>query len=358
MTPITAASTGSGPAGLTVPERIQRAVFTALGRIPATVLRRLVPPTVNSDGDVMEPEVALLMRFAAGQPDFSDGSVADARAAMETDCRVFADRSATVEVDSGIVLPSGIRASLYRPAVRSSGLVLFLHGGGFVLGSRRAYDSPARLIAARAGVKVLSIEYRLAPEAPFPAPLDDAWEAWRFAVERCPDWGVDPARIVLLGDSAGANLCAVLSNQLQGEDRRPRMQVLMYPVVDAVGDYRSREEFAGNPALSVKQIEWLSRLYLPNATDRSDPRVSPILAEDLSGVPATLITVAGFDPLRDEAIAYAKRLNDFGVPTRLFREGGLVHGYLSMTQISPAARDAVDRVAAVISRAVGAERQR
>jgi acetyl esterase len=355
MTTIAAASAETSAASastrLTVAELLQRAAFTTLGRIPRPIHRRLVTPTVNSDGDVMEPEIALLMRLTASEPDFSDGTVAEARAAMETDCRVFADRSETADVDSNIILPSGIRASLYRPTTRSNGLVLFLHGGGFVLGSRRAYDSPARLIAARAGVNVLSVEYRLAPEAPFPAALDDAREAWQFAVESCTDWGIDPARIVLLGDSAGANLCAVLTNQLQGERLRPRMQILMYPVVDAVGEYRSREEFADSPALTAKQIEWLAKLYAPEA-DRSDPRVSPMYAEDLSGVPATVVTVAGFDPLRDEAVAYAKRLRDCGVPIRLLREGGLVHGYLSMTQISPAARDAVDRVAAAISGAL------
>lgn len=352
MTAITVASATPDATRLTGPERVQRAAFTALGRVPKAILCRLVRSTVNSDGDVMEPEIAVLMRVAAGAPDFSDGSVGQARALMETDCRVFADKSDTVDVDSGIVLPSGIRASLYRPKARSNGLVLFLHGGGFVLGSRKAYDGPAQLIAARAGVNVLSIEYRLAPESPFPAAPDDAWEAWHFAVERCDGWGIDPERIVLLGDSAGANLCAVLSNQLQGEALRPRMQVLMYPVIDGVGSYRSREEFADNPALTAKQIEWLAELYLPNAGDRSDPRVSPLLAEDLSRVPATVITVAGFDPLRDEAIAYAMRLKDFGVPTRVLREGGLVHGYLSMTRISPAACDAVHRVAAVIGHAL------
>ncbi|BBZ53122.1 alpha/beta hydrolase [Mycolicibacterium phocaicum] len=339
---------------LTAAELMQRSLFTALGRVPQAVLRRLVPPTVNADGDVMAPEIALLMRFAAEEPDFSDGTVAEARAIMANDCRVFADKSenVTVDVDPDIVLPSGIRASLYRPKVRSNGLVLFLHGGGFVLGSRQDYDSPARLIAAGAGVNVLSVEYRLAPEAPFPAAVDDAWDAWHFAVARCTDWGIDPARIVLLGDSAGANLCAVLSNQLQGDALLPRMQVLMYPVVDAVGSYRSRAEFADNPALTAKQIAWLSELYVPDADDGSDPRVSPILAEDLSGVPPTLVTVAGFDTLRDEGIAYAQRLKDFGVPTRLLRESGLVHGYISMTQISPAARDAVSRVAAAIRHAL------
>lgn len=348
MTSITA----EAPPRLTVSELIQRAAFTTLDRIPKVVLRQLIPPVVNADGDVMAPEIALLMRSAAAAPDFSDCGVAEARAIIETDSRVFADTSETADADSGIVLPSGIRASLYRPKTQSNGLVLFLHGGGFVLGSRTAYDSPARLIAAHAGVNVLSIEYRLAPEAPFPAALEDASEAWRFAVGHSSDWGIDPARIVLLGDSAGANLCAVLSNQLRDEEIRPRMQVLMYPVVDAVGEYRSREEFADNPALSAKQIEWLSALYVPDASDRSDPRVSPMLADDLSGAPATLITVAVFDPLRDEAIAYAKRLKDSGVSTRLLREGSLVHGYISMTQISQAARNAVQRVAAAINHAV------
>lgn len=161
MTSITA----EAPPRLTVSELIQRAAFTTLDRIPKVVLRQLIPPVVNADGDVMAPEIALLMRFAAAAPDFSDCGVAEARAIIETDSRVFADTSETADADSGIVLPSGIRASLYRPKTQSNGLVLFLHGGGFVLGSRTAYDSPARLIAAHAGVNVLSIEYRLAPEA-------------------------------------------------------------------------------------------------------------------------------------------------------------------------------------------------
>lgn len=153
MTSITA----EAPPRLTVSELIQRAAFTTLDRIPKVVLRQLIPPVVNADGDVMAPEIALLMRFAAAAPDFSDCGVAEARAIIETDSRVFADTSETADADSGIVLPSGIRASLYRPKTQSNGLVLFLHGGGFVLGSRTAYDSPARLIAAHAGVNVLSI---------------------------------------------------------------------------------------------------------------------------------------------------------------------------------------------------------
>lgn len=336
---------------LTAAERVQRAMFTTIGRVPGAILSRAVSPVVNSDGDVMAPEIALLMKVAASEPDFSDGTVPEARASMDNDCRVFADEAPSVDV-ADLVLPSGIRASLYRPAARSDGLVIFLHGGGFVLGSRAGYDAPVRLIADRAGVAVLSVEYRLAPEAPFPAPVDDALEAWRFAVRHAVEWGADPERIVLLGDSAGANLCAVLANELAGEPIRPIMQVLMYPVVDAVGTHASRAEFADNPALTAKQIDWLAGLYLPDGPSELDPRVSPLHADDLSGAPPTLITVAGFDALRDEAIAYADRLAAAGVPTRLMREGGLVHGYISLTRISRTAREALDRVADAIAGAL------
>ncbi|MCG7634121.1 MULTISPECIES: alpha/beta hydrolase [Gordonia] len=336
---------------MTVLERCQRAAFTAVGRLPDTVLSRVVPPVMNSDGDVMAPEIAVLMKVSSSGPDFSDGTVAQARVAMDNDCRVFADDAPAMDVDD-LALPNGIRASLYRPPGRSDGLVVFLHGGGFVLGSRAGYDAPVRLIADRAGVAVLSVEYRRAPEARFPIPVDDALHAWRFAVDQASEWGVDPERIVLLGDSAGANLCAVLANDLADEPLRPLMQVLMYPVVDGVGAHPSRTEFADNPALSAKQIDWLSELYVPDGHPATDPRVSPLYADDLSRAPATLITVAGFDPLRDEAIAYARRLIDAGVPTRVMREGGLVHGYISLTRISKASRQAVDRVADAIADAL------
>ncbi len=348
---VTAAPPSSSPRTLTGAERVQRAVFTAIGRLPKRLLGRIAPHVVNSDGDVMAPEIAILLKATESAPDFSDGSVEDARVGMDTDCLVFADDAPTMDVDD-LLLPSGIHASLYRPAGRSDGLILFVHGGGFVIGSREGYDAPVRLIADRVGVAVLSVEYRLAPEAPFPGPVDDTVEAWRFAVEHAAEWGVDPRKLVLLGDSAGGNLCAVLANEIAGEDVQPRLQVLMYPVVDSVGDYASRHEFVDSSALSGKQIDWFTGHYLPEGQPPSDPRLSPMCVDDLSGAPATLITVAGFDPLRDEALAYADRLTEAGVSTRVMRESGLVHGYISMTRISSNARAAVDRVSDAIASAL------
>lgn len=351
MTVVEHAFTDDALPRLTAAEWAQRTAFTGIGRIPQCILRRVAGNVVNSDGDVMAPEIAILMKAAAAGPDFSDGTVGEARTSTANDCRVFADDAPVMETEE-FVLPGGVRATLYRPARRSNGLVVFVHGGGFVLGSRADYDAPVRLIAERAGVAVLSVEYRLAPENRFPGPVDDVLDAWTFAVDRAAEWGVDPHKLILLGDSAGANLCAVASNELVDEKVRPRLQVLMYPVVDGVGDYPSRREFAENPALTAKQIAWLAGMYLRDGQSQTDPRVSPMYVEDLSGAPATLITVAGFDPLRDEALAYASRLGEAGVPTRVMREGGLVHGYISYTRISPAARAAVDRVADAIGRAI------
>ncbi|MBT2263436.1 alpha/beta hydrolase [Rhodococcus erythropolis] len=350
---MTVTAQAPAPIALSVTERLQRTVFTALGGLPSGLLRRLAPRVVNADGDVMAPEIALLLQASADAPDFSDGTPEGARAIVARDSKVFADEApAGVRVEPEILMPGGLCATLYRPATPSNALVLFLHGGGFVLSSRQDYDVPARLTADGAGVNVLSVEYGLAPESPFPGPVNDAVTAWRFAVEHCAEWAIDPTRIVLLGDSAGGNLCAVLANEVAGEEVRPFLQVLMYPVVDAVGEYSSRTEFAHSAALSAKQIDWLTDLYLPDRNDGLDPRVSPMLATDLSCAPPTLITVAGFDPLRDEALAYAARLKESGVPVCVFRESGLVHGYVSMTRISPAARAALNRVTGAIRTAL------
>ncbi|MCW4355201.1 alpha/beta hydrolase [Hoyosella sp. YIM 151337] len=341
-----------GGTGLSAAERVQRMAFTVLGRLPRSLLRRLVPRVINSDGDVMAPEVAVLMRLSAAGPDLSDGAVAEARVFMETDARTYADTAPGVSRQD-YTLPTGIAATLFTPPHAGDGLVLFFHGGGFALGNVAAYDGPVCTIATAARVRILSVEYRLAPEHPFPAPIEDAIAAWRFALDSATEWNVDPARIALLGDSAGATIAAVLANELRAESVRPALQVLMYPSTDFDGSHGSRTEFADSPALTAKQISWFAELYVPDPEQRSNPRVSPLRTRDLTGAPPTLITVAGFDPLRDEAIAYAKRLRDAGVPVRLLREGDLVHGYISMTLISPAARAAVNRVSRVLADTVG-----
>ncbi|MFI8975019.1 alpha/beta hydrolase [Nocardia asteroides] len=333
-------------------DQLQRYAAILLGRIPSPILRRLATQPVNTDGEQMAPEIALTMAAAAKAEDFSDLDPVAARSFVERDSAIAADRFPRFHVVEDLQLPGGLAATRYRARRTSRGLVLYFHGGGFVLGSRASFDSPARFLALHADVDVLSVEYRLAPEHPFPAPHEDALVAWDYAVERAASWGVDPHRIVIAGDSAGASIAGVLAQRLRGRELQPALQVLMYPATDLTVRRGSRAEFADSPALTAKQIEWFVDHYLPGVSDFTDSRMSPLLAQDVSHLPPAVVTVAGFDPLRDEGIAYANRLRDSGVPTELIREPGLVHGYISFTAISATSRAATLRVTAAIARAL------
>ncbi|MEU8526533.1 alpha/beta hydrolase [Streptomyces sp. NPDC048629] len=338
--------------GLSVGEWIQRQLGIRMGRLPASLLKRLVDVPLNADGEQMAPEIAMLMSAVAKAPDFSDLSPAEARAAELKDTRIYGERPMPMGHVEELELPGGLAATRYRAGTSSAGLVVYFHGGGFVLSNRAVYDAPLRFLAHHTGMDVLSVEYRLAPENPYPAPHDDAMVAWEYALTRAARWGIPLDRIAVAGDSAGANIAAVLAQRLCGQERQPALQVLIYPVTDLAGSRPSHREFADSPALTAKQIAWFLDQYAPRGVDRTDPRVSPLLADDLTGLPPALVTVAGFDPLRDDGLAYAARLTESGVPTALIREPGLVHGYLTLTALSTTSRDAVKRIASAIVRAM------
>ncbi|MBC2641997.1 MULTISPECIES: alpha/beta hydrolase [unclassified Rhodococcus (in: high G+C Gram-positive bacteria)] len=345
-------STATAATRISVGEWVQRRVGIGMGQLPASLLKRLVKVPVNVDGEQMAPEIAVLMSAVAKAPDFSDLSPGEARAAELKDAGIYGERPLPMRQVEELALPGGLAATRYRAGISSNGLVVFFHGGGFVLGSRAAYDGPVRLLAQQTGMDILSVEYRLAPENPYPAPHDDAKVAWEYALANAGRWGIPLDRIVVAGDSAGGNVAAALAQRLRASARQPALQVLIYPVTDLAGSRPSNEEFADSPALTAKQIAWFLDQYLPPAVDRTDPRVSPLLAADLTGLPPTLVTVAGFDPLRDDGLAYAARLTESGVPTELIREPGLVHGYLSLTALSTTSREAVERIASAIVRAL------
>ncbi|WP_158888101.1 alpha/beta hydrolase [Amycolatopsis anabasis] len=336
----------------TVSQRMQRTLAIGLGRVPHTLLRRIAKPPVNTAGEEMAPEIALLMSATAKADDYSDLAPADARAAVETESILFAERLGAFEVEEEVVLADGLLGTRYRAGREARGLILFFHGGGFVLGSRASYETPAKLLALESGAEVLSVEYRLAPEHPFPAAHEDALAAWEYAVAQAPQWGIDPRRIVVAGDSAGGNIAAVLSQHLRGRKIEPLLQVLIYPVVDVSTRRPSHDEFESSPALTAKQLEWFTHHYLASKSDRSDPRVSPLLAAGLAGVAPAVIVVAGFDPLRDEGEEYAAALLRAGVSAEVLREGGLVHGFISFTAISRTSKLAVERIARTIGKAL------
>ncbi|MBE1577777.1 alpha/beta hydrolase [Amycolatopsis roodepoortensis] len=332
--------------------RLQRALVIALSRTPPPLLKLLAHPPVNNAGDRMAPDVALLMKLTEAGGDYSDLPVAAAREVTERDAALFADRIAPCPVEQDVDLGEGLWATRYSCGTPNRGLLLFFHGGGFVLGSRASYAAPARMLAQGTGADVLSVEYRLAPEHSFPAAHEDALAAWRYAVDHAADWGIDPHRIVVAGESAGGNIAAVLCRQLRGQAVQPMMQVLIQPVTDISERRPSQHEFAGSPALSAKQIAWFMDHYLPDGTDHLDPRVSPLLAGDLAGLPRAIVAVAGFDPLRDDGLAYAAALAESGVPAEVLHERELVHGYIAFTAISPSSRRATRRLVRAISSAL------
>ncbi|WP_419229087.1 alpha/beta hydrolase [Gordonia sp. CPCC 205515] len=336
---------------LSISARIQRVVMRGTGALPPSVLRRAVGKRnrVNSDGDRLAPEMALTGWVAETLPAFelAGKPVAKARADLRENAGALAEDlpPMAVEEDLHIDGPDGrIPATRYRAQIESVGVMVFFHGGGFVQGDRVTHDNLVRRLAIATGADVLSVDYRLAPEHPFPAAVDDALAAWRFAVDKAPTWGVPVDRIAVAGDSAGGNLSAVIAQQVRGEDVTPCLQMLIYPATDLVTKRESRREFASGLFLTDEHMDWFLDHYVPDLAQRTDPRVSPLLADDLSGVAPAYVIVAGFDPLRDEGIAYAERLREAGVPVTLDRASSLIHGFANMTLISPDARAAVNRI--------------
>jgi acetyl esterase len=314
--------------------------------------RRLFGPPPKVDGQVLASDIQALIKLAeiAGDTSFTGGlSPAEARAhnrrgAATTTAQppIPMARVEAVEVP-GQAGP--IPARFYVPAGLPAGpppLLVFFHAGGWVIGDLDTHDGVCRFLAAAAGTAVLSVDYRLAPEHPFPAAVEDAWAGFVWAVASGAELGIDPARIAVGGDSAGGNLAAVVSLLARAAGgQMPAMQLLIYPPTDSAGDLPSRQLFSEGFLLTKGDMDSFERHYLPPGTDATDPRVSILLAPDLSGLPPAYVATAGFDPLRDEGEAYALRMREAGTQVALRRHPGLIHGFANLTAISRSSRGAM-----------------
>ncbi|GAA0227651.1 alpha/beta hydrolase [Cryptosporangium japonicum] len=231
--------------------------------------------------------------------------------------------------------------------------VVFFHGGGFVLGDLDTHDDHARWICREVGAVVLSVGYRLAPESPWPGPVEDALSAVRWASEHIDSLGGDASRIAVAGDSAGGNLAAVVAQDCR-DAGGPAIaaQLLIYPATDFVEEYPSMAENAEGYFLTGTDMAWFTTNYVPPTADVSDPRLSPLRGR-LEGLPPAVVVTAEFDPLRDAGEAYAAALSAAGVPTRAHRFDGLIHGFFAMTVASPAAEKALRESCASLRELLG-----
>jgi acetyl esterase len=297
---------------------------------------------------------ALLDRMnAPDTPALCELTVADARAALKKmtllmdvpENEVYIREERTIEVDGG-----EIPVRIFWPDPADAGnkppLLILYHGGGFILGDLETHENVARFYCKNTGVIVVNVDYRLAPEHKFPAGVEDCYAALCWTAAHADELGGDPQRLAVTGDSAGGNLSAVVC-QLARQRGGPaiRYQVLVYPCVtmDVAADYDSRKLYGnGDYFLSLKDMEWIDGLYF-NAPrkERKDLRASPILTDDLSGLPQALIITAGHDPLRDEGHDYARKLKDAGVPVEYKCYETTIHGFFSFAGAIDAGKDAL-----------------
>jgi acetyl esterase len=226
-------------------------------------------------------------------------------------------------------------------------VVVWLHGGGFVCGDVESYDMVARRLAVESGAAVFSVDYRLAPEHPFPIPLDDCHAALAWIVAHASDLGVDGSRVAVAGDSAGGNLSAAVALRARIEGPGLRAQVLVYPVIDPACDTKSMVENATGYMLTADSMREMWDFYLAN-TNTNDAFFAVNKAADYSGLPPALVLTAEFDPLRDEGEHYASLLDAADVDTKVVRYDGMIHGFLGMRELVPAANEAMAETAAFL----------
>jgi acetyl esterase len=347
--------------------RIEHGAVTSLRMAPRAIRERLSVPSRGYEGDRLDDDLRLMLglQARAGLPPWDSLPLSAARALFDRTGTLLAPRAAPLERVDEVSLdgPVGaIPARMYRPfgLPASAKTLVYFHGGGFVLGSVASYDPVCRMLAATAGCAVLSVDYRLAPEHRWPAAVHDATAAFRQTLVRADSLGVDPRRVAVGGDSAGGYLAAQVAWETRAdpEAERPILQLLIYPAVDFTMASASIDALGDGLLLERRSMQWFLDHFVPEGMDRADPALSPAFrsVEALAGQCPAHVQTAGFDPLRDEGIAYARKLAEAGVTVEHKHYGGLVHGYLNITEACPAALSPYFDAASALRRAFASVR--
>jgi acetyl esterase len=328
--------------------------------VPEPVLSRLSGAPRYSDRGValdLQTQVMLAVTSVARRSPAKQ-TPQRARAEMRWQTRLVAGPLRPVHevVDGALPGPAGpLPYRLYRPGPGGASMpvLVFFHGGGFVQGDLETHDAACRELAMEAGCAVISVDYRLAPEHPYPAAREDAVAAYRWVRAHAGELGVDARRIAVGGDSAGGNLATLVCLEARrAGDPPPVFQLLVYPATDLTRSCPSHQTFAEGYLLDAATMDWFLKHYLTSPEDATDPRCSPLFEGELGGLPPAMVVTAGFDPLRDEGEAYAHELRKAGTQVELVCEEGLIHGFLNMGAIIRPAQAAVRRVAQSLRRAL------
>ncbi|WZH52329.1 MAG: alpha/beta hydrolase [Nocardioides alkalitolerans] len=302
--------------------------------------------------EAIDPGLAEFLRqaAAAGAPPITAGTVDEARAGNAVFLRSMRTRHIPVERVEDLIVPTragALDARSYTPAGSPCAVVVYLHGGGWVLGDLEGHDQLCRHLAVAAGAVVVNVDYRHAPETPFPGPAEDAADAvaWAAATFSLP--------VVVMGDSAGGNLAASAAVASRDAGVRLDLQVLLYPVLDADLTRASYDRNGQGFLLTAADMDWFWAHYVADG-DRFDPRASVLRVADPAGLAPAVIVVAGRDPLRDEGVAYAERLATADVPCELVEHDGAIHGFMTLHAASPLGDQALEDVARAVRRHVTA----
>lgn len=319
-------------------------------------------PTDAAHAAVLDPHVKALlaMLVAAGRPKTWQVAPAEAREGILALAKAADAKNVPIgRIENGeLPGPSGpLRYRLYTPAGSAAGMlpaIVYFHGGGWVIGNLDTQEGMCRLLANASGCRLVSVDYRLAPEHMFPAAIEDGIAAVNWVAREAAQLGIDPARIAVAGDSAGANIATVVC-QTAKQTGGPKiaLQVLFCPPTDALRDTESFHAFAEGYLLEAESIRWFGKHTYPPDADPRDPRISPFYAGDLSGLPPAHIHTAAFDPLRDEGKAYADQLRQSGVAVRYICHAGMIHHFYALAGAIPYAFTAIEQAGGAIKQALG-----
>ena len=305
--------------------------------LPERLVKRLAGAPVEVEGRVLNRDLQLLIALAerTGRNALEAATVEQRRSELARVSRLGMPVATNVHVHERLIDGEGprIRLRVYRPhgLTGTAPAIVYYHGGGWVVGDLDTHDASCRVLAVASNTVVVSVDYRLAPEDPHPAGLHDCIAAYQWVAGNGDELSVDGNAVAVMGDSAGGNLAAVVALMARELDcADPVAQGLVYPATDLANESHSVELFAEGFFLTRESMHWFRDQYLPDPAMRPEPTVSPLLADDLSAAAPALVWTAGFDPLRDEGLAYAERLAKAGVPTSYHCYDDLVHGFFGM----------------------------